>query len=135
MYICGMFLHLGGNDILECTKIIFFTYRMRNYSFCNILYLYGMQWKINKAFKSGRDTYRVFLNVDKALNPFTFTFPVVWSGSVSGDVNNITPLERGEIQLKQNSYASFEAINFPEFASGVYNQILEEIDRELKRMD
>lgn len=97
-----------------------------------------MNWLINKTYSWGNHRYHAFLKVDKALNPYTFASPATWTGSISAAMGNPSDAgEKDDVELIQIGYNSFDNENskYPAFANGVYKQIIDDIDRELKVMD
>ena len=96
-----------------------------------------MNWNINKTYKWGNYRYHVFLKADKAFNYNTFAFPTIWTGYISADHNNVGDSgKQGNVELIQVSYKSFDKDSkYPVFANGIYQQVIDDIDRELKIMD
>jgi hypothetical protein len=86
-----------------------------------------MNWLINKVFKWGKNDYRVRLNMDKNINSPKFAYPATWTGEIAGYIEKTGQLERGSITLKQKSKEDIERVEFPEFASGIYDDLLKEI--------
>jgi hypothetical protein len=95
-----------------------------------------MNWLINETIKRHQNKYKLYLNVDKNLSPFTFTYPATWTGKIIGDINNTFKDESGDVILLQTDRTVFEKIKYPEIVDGeVYDEIIEVILQKMHQMD